>query len=190
MAAILSGNHHLVMNGLKRDYRGFEMTIGTLLPCTTHQKTEKNMNARPLSVQSYCFREFPDNVETANLVKEIGLTGIELWNGHADFNDPTVYDAVCDAYSNAGVHIVSTGVNLIVGDETKDRPLFEFAKRAGTSAMSVNFSLNTLDKAIPMAETLSEEFGIPLGIHNHGGGHWLGNAEALRWVFGKSSTRI
>jgi sugar phosphate isomerase/epimerase len=124
------------------------------------------------------------------MIREIGLHGIEIWKGHADFGDPSVYDDVCRAYDENGVRIVSTGVNAISGNDTEDRPLFEFAKKAGCSAMSINFSLASIDTALKNAESLSEEYGIPLGIHNHGGRHWLGNAEALRWIFSKSSKRI
>ena len=31
---------------------------------------------------------------------------------------------------------------------------------------------------------------VRLGIHHHGGGHWLGNSPALRWVSSQSSARF
>ena len=145
---------------------------------------------RPLSVQSFCFREFPDNTRTTELVKEVGLAGIEICGVHTDFMDELAHEPLIKLYSDAGVSIVSIGVNQITGNEAADRKLFEFAKKAGCPAMSVDFPLPGLEKSLEVAEKLSEEYDIPVGIHNHGGAHWLGNAVALRWVFSKTSTRV
>ena len=46
---------------------------------------------------------------------------------HVDFQDASSYQAVIDAYSNAGVGIISTGVNKINANDN-DRGLFEFSK--------------------------------------------------------------
>jgi sugar phosphate isomerase/epimerase len=56
--------------------------------------------------------------------------------------------------------------------------------------MSVNFTIKNIDAELESAEALAEEFDMKLGIHNHGGYHWLGNADCLDWVFSKSSKRI
>ena len=146
--------------------------------------------SKPLSVQSFCFREFPDNQETAGLVKDVGLGGIELCGKHVDFMNASLHDEVIRTYGNAQVSIISIGVNPITGNESEDRKLFEFAKKAGCGAMSVDFPLKTLDASLQVAEKLTEEYGIPVGIHNHGGRHWLGNSTSLEWVFSKTSTRI
>lgn len=139
--------------------------------------------------QSYCFRSFKDNKVVADKIKEIGLSSIELCGVHVDFHDTSTHQAVVDAYRQAGVSIISTGVNMITGD-AGDRNLFEFAKAAGTRVMSVNFPLDDLDACLASAETLAEEFDMKLGVHNHGGYHWLGNKTTLAWLFGKSSKRI
>ena len=140
-------------------------------------------------VQSFCFRNTKESVEVAKLVKEIGLDAIELCRLHVDFDNPAVYQEIIDAYANAGVKIISTGVNKINANEA-DRNLFAFTKAAGCEYMSVNFSMDNIDEELKSAEALAEEFDLKLGIHNHGGYHWLGTAEALQWVFNKSSKRI
>jgi sugar phosphate isomerase/epimerase len=145
---------------------------------------------RPLSVQSFCFREFPDNRKTVQMVKDSGVDGIELWKGHIDYAAVETHEELMKIYSDAGVSIVSIGVSTISGDEKADRVLFDFARKAGCRAISVDFPLPTLDTSLEMAEKLTEEYGIPVGIHNHGGRHWLGNAAALEWVFSKTSARI
>lgn len=140
-------------------------------------------------VQSWCFNKTKENAAVAAKVKGIGLDSIELCGAHVDFQDASCYQGVIDAYNNAGVEIISTGVNKINANE-KDRGLFEFSKAAGCNHMSVNFSIHNLDAELKSAEALAEEFDMKLGIHNHGGYHWLGNADCLDWVFNKSSKRI
>lgn len=145
---------------------------------------------KDLGVQSYCFRHFKDNATVARMVREIGLANIELCGVHADFNDASTYDSVIETYAKAGVKIVAIGVQYFQGDEAKERPCFEFAKRAGAKEMSVSFGINAIPDAFRVAEKLANEYDIRLGIHNHGGWHWLGNAETLAWVFGQTGKQI
>lgn len=144
----------------------------------------------PLGVQSYCFRGFADNADVAAKVRAIGLSKIELCVRHADFAVPASYSGVLGAYGAHGVSIVSIGVNGISGDEAKDRNLFEFCKAAGCRHMSVDFAPDALPARLRAAEKLSEEYGVVCGIHVHGGRHWLGSSQALRWVFSQCSKRI
>lgn len=143
-----------------------------------------------LGVQSYCFREFKDNNVVAGMVREIGLSAIELCGVQVDFKNPEQFGAAITAYKGQGVSIVSTGVNGISGNEGDDRKLFDFLKLCGAKYMSVNFRLETLDAALASAEKLADEFDVKLGIHIHGGRHWLSNAEALKWLFKRTSPRI
>lgn len=140
-------------------------------------------------VQSWCFNKTVDNRQVALKVKGIGLKQIELCGVHVNFQDPSCYADVKAAYEEAGVRIISTGVNKINGD-SKDRGLFEFSKAAGCRHMSVNFSIHNIDNELKSAESLAEEFDMKLGIHNHGGYHWLGNQDSIDWVLKKSSPRI
>lgn len=140
-------------------------------------------------VQSWCFNKTKINSEVALKVKEIGLDSIELCGAHIDFHNPATYQESINAYENNGIEIISTGVNKILAT-ARDRNLFEFAKAAGTKHMSVNFSLDNIDAELKSAEALAEEYDMKLGIHNHGGGHWLGNEETMSWVLGKTSKRI
>jgi sugar phosphate isomerase/epimerase len=57
--------------------------------------------------------------------------------------------------------------------------------------MSVDFPLDQeIESTVALAEELSEEYGVLLGVHNHGGRHWLGNRQSLDWLFGKTSNRV
>jgi sugar phosphate isomerase/epimerase len=144
----------------------------------------------PVSVQSFCFRNFTDNAVTAGLVKGLGLSGIEVCGRHCDFSAPAAFPGVVGAYRSAGLSVVSAGVVLLSADDAANRNYFEFAKLAGAERLSVNFKLDSLDAALKSAEALAEEYGIRLGVHNHGGKHWLGSSEALSYLFGRSSPRI
>lgn len=141
-------------------------------------------------VQSYCFRKTKDNAGTAKLVKECGLDTIEICKVQIDFEDSSAHKPAIDAYRSAGVNIASIGVNAISGDETSARSLFEFAKAAGLQAMTVDFKIDSVPECFSLADRLAEEYGVALGIHNHGGRHWLGSAQALEWVFAQTSSRI
>ncbi len=141
------------------------------------------MKRQDLAVQSYCFRGFKDNAKVIELVKQIGLNKIELCGVHVDFNDESKHDAVIKQYQDAGVQIVSIGVEGFGADEAAARKRFSFAKKAGCKIISANFSPFTYQAALPIVYKLCKEFGINLAIHNHGGYHWLGSGEILDWVF-------
>lgn len=145
---------------------------------------------KDIGVQSYCFRNFKDNREVAALVRRCGLNKIELCGVHCDFatESPAWKDAV-NIYRDAGVDIVSMGVQYLSGD-AKERKFFDFARLAGVKYMSVSFSVDSVPAAFRSAEKLAEEYDIRLAIHNHGGKDWLGSAAMLANVFKNTSPRV
>ena len=143
-----------------------------------------------LAVQSFCFRGVKTNEEAAQKVKECGLDRIELCAVHADFTDASRFDEIVAIYKDAGVQIVSIGVQGFKGDADTERKFFEFAGRAGCTTISADFGVDTVPESYRVAEGLADEFDINLGIHNHGGRHWLGSSEALSWVFATTNDRI
>jgi inosose dehydratase len=153
-------------------------------------KENPDMGMQEVAVQSYCFRGIKDNRQTAQKVKDIGLKAIELCGVHVDFGNANVFDEAIKVYKSAGVKILSIGVQGFNGDEAKERLYFEFAKKAGATTISANFSPDTVLNSYRVAEKLADEFNINLAIHNHGGRHWLGNSEILRSVFAQTSSRI
>ena len=70
------------------------------------------------------------------------------------------------------------------------RPLFEFLKLSGTGFMSVDFSPQTSPESWRLAEQLADEYDVFLGIHNHGGRHWLGSAQMIAHVLANTNERI
>jgi sugar phosphate isomerase/epimerase len=136
-----------------------------------------------LAVQSWCYREFKTAKDLIAKVKETGLSRLELCGVHADFNKPETFDATIKPYTDAGVTIVSIGVETFNNDEAFMRQRFEFARKAGCKTISVHFKPDTFLATLPIAYKLCHEYDIKLAIHNHGGYHWLGNGEILEWVF-------
>ncbi|MDR3707851.1 MAG: sugar phosphate isomerase/epimerase [Capsulimonadaceae bacterium] len=147
-------------------------------------------NGIPLGIQSWCFRGSKTNDEVIARLKSCGLNGIELCGVHVDFNKPADVAAAVAAYKAAGVSILSSGVNNLSGDVNKDRPLFEFLKTAGARYMSITFSPATDKDALGRMQALAEEYDVYLGIHNHGGCHWLGSPEILRHIFSITGKRV
>ncbi len=143
-----------------------------------------------LGVQSYCFRGFKENSKVCELVKEIGVNAIELCGVHLDFTDESQFDAAISAYQDNGVKIVSIGVQGFSGDAAVEEKNFEFTRRAGAKFMAVDFNPATWQAATASAQAMAERYDVKLGIHNHGGPHWLGNRAMLRQLFAESGPRI
>lgn len=144
-----------------------------------------------LGIQSFCLRGIDENGAVAQAVKDCGLRRIEVCAKHTGFENPAEVGKVGEVYESNGVSMVSIGVNKLTADRNQATTLFECAKQAGLSQMSVDFPLDEqIDDALALADELAEQYGIVVGIHNHGGRHWLGSRTALRWVFGKTSKRV
>jgi sugar phosphate isomerase/epimerase len=134
--------------------------------------------ALDFGVQSYCFRDFKDNQDVASKVLEIGVNKIELCGVHADFHKPAAFKDVVKIYQDAGVSIVSIGVETLVGDPS-EREKFESAAAAGAKHMSVHFRVDTFPKAVEQAQKFSDEYGVRVGIHSHGGYMFGGQPDVL-----------
>lgn len=146
--------------------------------------------SRELAVQSYCFRGEKNNSKVIEMIKAVGLSNVELSGVHVDFSDESIFDEVIDLYHRAGVKTCGLGVQNFSGKADVERKWFEFAKRAGATAISATFALGTTPDSFRVAEALADEYDVNLAIHNHGGRHWLGSAEMLNHVFKNTSPRI
>lgn len=142
-----------------------------------------------LAVQSYCFREFKDNAEVAAKVKEIGLDRIEVCAVHADFSDLASWKETLKTYNDAGVSIVSIGVQTFDGDD-RDETFFECAAAAGAEHISAHFKVGTFPKAISQVKSWCDKYGIKVGIHCHGGYMFGGQPDVLDLLVGLGSPQI
>ncbi len=140
-------------------------------------------------IHSYCFRNF-SNEEFIVCAKKLGVDNVSLSNVHGRFGEAQNFAALIALYRDAGLAISNIGVVQLTGDEKADRNPFEFARKAGTKILAVNFKPATFAVASKLAQNLAEEYDVLCGIHNHGGYHWLGNSEMLAHVFENSGPRL
>lgn len=142
-----------------------------------------------LAVQSYCFREFKDNAEVAAKVRDIGLEKIELCGVHADFNNLERCKESIDVYSNAGISIVSIGVQTFTGNPEQES-YFECAAAAGAKHISAHFQVGTFNQAIRQVKSWSDQYEIQVGIHCHGGYLFGGQPDVLELLIGLGTPQI
>ncbi len=142
-----------------------------------------------LGVQSYCFRGFEDNAEVARLVKEIGLSAIELCAVHADFNDPAKFRDVLQVYGDAGIEVVSIGVQTFTGAAGEEK-WFECAKMAGAKHISAHFKIDSYNHAMETVVKWCDAYDINVGIHCHGGYMFGGSPDELQYLLRLGGPRI
>ena len=145
---------------------------------------------KELGIQSYCFRGIKDNAKVAQLLKKCGVNVIELCAVHVDFNGERKSAKVLETYQSHGVHISAIGVERFSDNVSAERKRFEFARRAGAVTISADFAVDSVPGSFKAAAKLADKYDINLGIHNHGGYHWLGSRQMLRHIFKNTSPRI
>src|SRR3954469_9234374 len=98
--------------------------------------------ARDFGLQSYCFRNFKDNADVAKKVRQIGVNKLEICGVHADFLKPQEFKSIVKIYKDAGVQIVSLGVQTFVGADN-EKSWFECAQIAGAKHISAHFRVDS-----------------------------------------------
>ena len=141
-----------------------------------------------IGVQSWCFREFKSLDRLIEKLKECKFSTVELSSVHADFSKPESV-RVIKQLVDAGIRISGIGVELFKG-APEEEVVFKFAKEAGCEVIAADFPIEGHIEALNKTSILADKYQINIGIHNHGGGHWLGSRQALAYVFGISSQRI
>ncbi|HET7745711.1 MAG TPA: sugar phosphate isomerase/epimerase [Vicinamibacteria bacterium] len=123
-----------------------------------------------VGVQSYTFRKF-DLDRMIAAMRAIGLTSVELWNGHLDPTKASEEDfrAVRRKLDAAGIKVSAYCANFPTAatDEHLDRA-FRGAGLLGTDVMT-----SSVEKPIvPRLDAWCRKYRVRLGLHNH----WLGDA--------------
>lgn len=135
--------------------------------------------ARDFGVQSYCFRNFKDNAEVAQMVTDIGLNKIEVCAVHADFNDLSEWKKIVDTYNAHGVDVVSIGVQTFRGEPVEETWL-DCAAAAGAKHVSAHFTVDTFQTAVPLTAKRAADRGLRIGIHCHGGYMFGGSPDVMK----------
>ena len=123
----------------------------------------------PMGLQSYSLRHL--GVDAAlDAVRDFGLGFVELYGAHLS---PTASHAeialILKKLRRRDLELSAHGVNSFTADHENNRRIFEFANLAGIRNLSADPSPGTA--TFDSLESLVQEFGIRIAIHNHGPGH-------------------
>lgn len=137
--------------------------------------------SRHFGLQSFCLRHFKDNAVVAEKVRALGLDRLEICRIHAELD---VVESVREAariYADAGVEIVSLGVQVFTGD-SKEKAVFESAAAIGARHISAALRVDSYMRALPKLRAWSREFGVRVGLHCHGGASFGGQPDVLAYL--------
>jgi len=126
-----------------------------------------------MGLQSYSLRGYmkdgkADVDKALQVTKDLGLHYWESYPAHIPLStDPADIARSKKIAADYGVAVIGYGVSRFSKDHEANRKLFEFARGMGLGYMSADptpDSFESLDKLV-------EEYGVAIGIHNHGPGH-------------------
>lgn len=130
-----------------------------------------------VGVQSYTFRAF-DLDRMIAAMTSIGLSSVELWDGHLDPRKTTDagFKAARRKLNDAGIAVSAYCANFPSNatDEHLERA-FQGAGLLGTKVMTTS----TEQPVIPRLDALCRKYRVRMGLHNH----WLGDT----WFKGDKS---
>ena len=119
-----------------------------------------------MGLQTYTLRAFSFEETLAHL-KDLGLKYAQFFSKQLPItDDQSKIEAAKQKLKDAGVQIMSWGVQGFSKDVEKTKKSFEFAKAMGFSVYSANPSADSFESLA----TLTKEYGIKIAIHNHGPG--------------------
>jgi sugar phosphate isomerase/epimerase len=127
-----------------------------------------------MGLQSYSLRNFKLD-DALQKTSDLGLKHWESFPAHVppDTSKAAEYK---QKVADKGIRIDGFGVVRFGTDQDANRKLFEFGQAIGLGY----FSCDPDPAAFDGLDKLVEEFGIPIGIHNHGPGHRYGPIASIR----------
>jgi sugar phosphate isomerase/epimerase len=145
-------------------------------------RTRAETHAKPgpygpfkMGIQSYSLRHFPLE-EALSKTRDLQLDYWESFSAHIPATtDPAEIGRIQAKLKGAGVRLLGYGVVHFSKDADANRKLFDFGKAIGVQYFSADPTPDSFDNL----DKLVEEYGIPLGIHNHGPGHRYEKIDAI-----------
>lgn len=130
-----------------------------------------------VGVQSFTFRAF-DLDRMIAAMRSVGLSSVELWNGHLDPTKATEDDfrAVRRKLNDAGITVSAYCANIPTNatDDHLDRAF------RGVGLLGTDMMTSSVEKPIvPRLDEWCRKYKVRLGLHNH----WLGDS----WFKGDKS---
>jgi sugar phosphate isomerase/epimerase len=145
-----------------------------------------------MGLQSYSLRGIgpggkPDLDAALAATRELGLHYWESYPAHIPTtSDPAAIAAVKKKLDDAGVAVLGYGVVPFKNDRDAGRKVLDFAKLMGIEYVSADPDPNAFDTL----DKLVEEYGINLGIHNHGPKHRWEKIDTIAAAIKDHSPRI
>jgi sugar phosphate isomerase/epimerase len=145
-----------------------------------------------IGLQSYSLRGYTtggkSDVKKALAVsQELGVHFWESYTQHVPIDaDARTVKALRQEIEAHGIHVGGYGVVHFTRDESAARKIFDFAGTLGVSYLSADPSSNSFD----VLDRLVEEYGIAIGIHNHGPGHKFALIDTIAAAIKDHSPRI
>jgi sugar phosphate isomerase/epimerase len=146
-----------------------------------------------MGLQSYSLRGLtgpdgkPDLAKALAATRELGLHYLEAYPAHiptvTDASEVSRYKKQCE---EAGIAVLGYGVVRFTNDRDAGKKVLDFAKQMGIEYVSADptpDSFDTLDKLV-------DEYGVSLGIHNHGPGHHWEKIDTIAAAIKDHSPRI
>jgi inosose dehydratase len=125
-----------------------------------------------MGIQSYSLRGFtrdghPNLDKALEVTNELGIHYWESYTAHVPvIADPVTHATLKRKIAAQEVTLIGYGVVPLGKDELLNRKVFEFAKLMGLKYISASPSPDSFD----LLDKLVEEYGVAVGIHNHGPG--------------------
>jgi sugar phosphate isomerase/epimerase len=145
-----------------------------------------------IGLQSYSLRGYTTGGKS-NLRKALAVTrelGVHFWESYTQHvpidADARTIKALSQEIEAQGIHVGGYGVVHFTRDESAARKIFDFARTLGVSYLSVDPSSDSFD----VLDRLVEEYGIAIGIHNHGPGHKFALIDTIAAAIKDHSPRI
>ena len=145
-----------------------------------------------MGLQSYSLRGYtkggrPDVQKSLAVTKELGLHFWEAFPAHVPMNlGADAVDSLKREFQDAGVKVIGYGVVHLSKDQDANRRIFDFAKTMGLEYVSADPDPAAFDAV----DRLVEDYGIAVGIHNHGPGHRYDKIETIAKAIKDHHARI
>jgi sugar phosphate isomerase/epimerase len=144
-----------------------ELLVGAAGTILFRQAGEPEYGGFRMGMQSYSLRGFKLDDALARY-QELGLKFAEFFQTHLPYaTDEEKLQGYRDKLGKAGVTAWSYGVVSFGKDHGKNRKTFEFGKALGIKSFSADPNRDSFESLA----ALTKEYGIAVGIHNHGPGH-------------------
>ena len=134
-----------------------------------------------MGLQSYSLRGYrsggrPDVDKALAVTKELGIHNWEAYPEHIPMTaDPQQIAEWKHRLESDGVTLMGYGVVHLGKDEAADRRSFEFARAMGLKYLSASPDPGSFD----LLDKLVAEYGVAVGIHNHGPGDHFAKIETI-----------